>query len=134
MAEKKDLMSRLKAFEIKELESNEAVQSILQNAKDRNMVFDLFGTPIKVVTAFPREVRYIYERKSKRDSNEPLSLKDIEGDAYTIISKLCKEEPFNTPQFWEYFDTETGMLWGVFNSIYEGIAKNEEKIGDFRKK
>ena len=134
MAEKKDLISRLKAFESKELESNELVQKILENAIERHLLFDLCGTPIKVVPAFPREVRYFYEKNRNRDKSKPLEFGEIEEEAYMIMSKLCKDSPFNTADFWEYFDTKTGMFWGTFNSVYEGIEKNEEKIGDFRKK
>lgn len=134
MADKKDLMSRLKAFESSELDSNEMVQKILESANERYLLFDLCGTPIKIVSAFPREVRYFYEKNRNRDKSKPLEFSEIEEDAYMIMSKLCKEAPFNTPEFWGYFDSKTGMFWGTFNSVYEGIEKNEEKIGDFRKK
>ncbi|HOL40771.1 MAG TPA: hypothetical protein PLY78_02930 [Methanospirillum sp.] len=133
MVEKKDLLSRLKEFELKELESNELVQKILENEKERHLLFDLAGVPIKVVAAFPREVRYFYEQNRTRKEKD-LRFSDIEADAYKIAAQLCLEAPFNTPQFWEYYDTMTGKFWGVFNAMYEGIEKNEEKIGDFRKK
>jgi hypothetical protein len=134
MAESKDLMQRLKSFESKELDSNELVQKILENEKDRNQTFDLAGVPIKVVSAFPREVRYMYERNKKRGKDKPVDFSDIESEGYEIAAKLCLESPFNTPEFWEYYDTHTGKFWGVLNSMYAGIEKSEEKIGDFRKK
>jgi len=134
MAEKKDLLSKLKEFELKELEGNETVQKILENAKTRYLTFDLVGEPLHVVCAFPREVRYFYEKNRTRTDKEKLKFEDVEHDAYDIMAKLCIDAPFNTSAFWEYFDTHTGMFWGTFNSIYQGIEKSEEKIGDFRKK
>lgn len=134
MAEKKDLLSRLKDFEVKELESNESVQKIIENAKARHLIFDLCGEPIKIVAAFPREVRYFYEKNRTRTDKDKLTFESVEHDSYEIMAQLCVESPYNTKQFWEYFDTHTGMFWGTFNSIYQGIEKNEEKIGDFRKK
>lgn len=134
MAEKKDLMSRLQAFEVKELEDNEVVQRILEKEKERCLYFDLGGESIRIAAAFPREVRYFYEQNRKRPKDKPLEFSEIEADAYKIASKLCLDSPFNTPAFWEYYDTQTGKFWGVFNSIYAGIEKNEEKIGEFRKK
>lgn len=134
MAEKKDLLSRLKDLELKELEGNETVQKILENAKERALIFDLVGEPVRVACAFPREVRYFYEKNRTRSDKDKLKFEDVEHDAYDIMAKLCLDAPFNTPAFWEYFDTHTGMFWGTFNAIYQGIEKNEEKIGDFRKK
>ena len=133
MAEMKDLLSKLKDFELKELEGNETVQKILENEKERHLIYDLAGIPVKVVAAFPREVRYFYEQNRNRKDKD-LKFSEVEHDAYFIASKLCLEKPFNMPAFWEYYDTLTGKFWGVFNSIYAGIEKNEEKIGDFRKK
>ena len=134
MAEKKDLLSRLKDFELKELESNETVQKIIENARQRSLTFDLVGEPIRVVCAFPREVRYFYEQNRTRTDKDKLKFSDVEHDAYGIMALLCLDSPYNTAQFWEYFDSNTGMFWGIFNSIYQGVEKNEEKIGDFRKK
>ncbi len=107
---------------------------ILENAKERALIFDLVGEPVRVVCAFPREVRYFYEKNRTRSDKDKLKFEDVEHDAYDIMAKLCLDAPFNTPAFWEYFDTHTGMFWGTFNAIYQGIEKNEEKIGDFRKK
>lgn len=141
MAEKKDLsskegelMNRLKRFEGTELANNEVVQRILEKAKERCMTFDLEGEPIRIVTAFPREVRYFYEKQRSRPAGEKVNFSEIEADAYKVAAQFCLDAPFNTPDFWEYYDTMTGRFWGIFNSIYSGIEKNEEKIGDFRKK
>ncbi len=134
MAEKKDLLSRLKDLELKELEGNETVQKILENAKERALIFDLVGEPVRIACAFPREVRYFYEKNRNRSDKDKLKFEDVEHDAYDIMAKLCLDSPFNTPAFWDYFDTHTGMFGGTFNSVYQGIEKNEEKIGDFRKK
>lgn len=134
MAEKKDLLSRLKDLELKELESNEIVQKILENEKSRCLVYDLAGTPVRVVSAFPREVRYYYEEQRTRPKDTPIQLSQVESENYDIMSKLCLDAPFNTAAFWDYYDTETGKFWGVFARIYEEIEKSEEKIGDFRKK
>lgn len=137
--ESKDLMSenpmfdRLLKFESKELESNEEVQKILENASQRHLIFDLFGVPVKVVTAFPRDVRYFYEKNRGRQ-NQQISFKDVEKEGYWILSRLFIEAPYNTAEFWEYLDSKTGTIWGIFNSVYAGVEKSEEKIGDFRKK
>jgi len=134
MAESKDLFKRLQALESKELDDNELVQKILSNEADRHLIFDLAGVPIKIVAAFPRAVRYFYEQNRKRPKDTPIEFSEVEADAYKIAAQLCIEAPFNTPAFWEYYDTKTGKFWGVFNSIYAGVEKSEEKIGDFRKK
>jgi hypothetical protein len=125
---------RFRNFEAKELESNELVQRILENEKKRCLIFDLAGEPIKIVAAFPRAVRYFYEQQRKRPKDTQVDFADIETDGYNIMAQLCLDAPFNTAKFWEYYDINTGKFWGVFNSIYEGIEKSEEKIGDFREK
>ena len=130
----KDLFARLQSFESKELDANELVQKILTNEKERHLVYDLAGVPIKIAAAFPRSVRYFYEQNRKRSKDTPIEFSEIEADGYKIAAQLCLEDPFNTPVFWEYYDNATGKFWGVFNAIYAGIEKNEEKIGDFRKK
>lgn len=133
MVDQKDLLSRLKELDLKELEGNETVQKILENEKARHLVYDLAGVPVKIVAAFPREVRYFYEQNQLKQGGKQ-KMEDVEREAYGIAAQLCIEAPFNTPEFWEYYDTMTGKFWGVFAKIYEGITKSEEKIGDFRKK
>jgi hypothetical protein len=129
-----DLFARLQTLELKELQSNELVQKIIENERDRCLEFDLGGEPIRVAAAFPREIRYFYESQKKRPKDTPIEFKDVERDGYMVMSKLCLDAPFNTEAFWEYYDTMTGKFWGVFNSIYAGIEKNEERIGEFRQK
>ena len=82
MAEKKDLLSRLKDLELKELEGNETVQKILENAKERALIFDLVGEPVRIACAFPREVRYSYEKNRNRSDKDKLKFEDVEHDAY----------------------------------------------------
>jgi hypothetical protein len=130
----KDLQRRLMNLESSELKDNEEVQKILENIKSRHLIFDLVGVPVRTVAAFPREVRYIYERNQKRDPNMPLAFSDLEQENYKIMAKLFLDAPYNTPEFWELFDESSGMMWGTLNAVYEGIERNEQKIGEFRKK
>ena len=108
MAEKKDLLSRLKDLELKELEGNETVQKILENAKERALIFDLVGEPVRVVCAFPREVRYFYEKNRTRSDKDKLKFEDVEHDAYDIMAKLCLDAPFSIPSRWSFLGIPTG--------------------------
>lgn len=130
----RDLQNRLQKVEGSDLRDNEEVQKILQNAKERYQIFDLCGVPVRVVCAFPREVRYIYEKNRKRDPNTPIEFSEVEQENYKVMSMFFLDPPYNTPEFWELFDSDNGMMWGHLNAVYEGIEESERRIGSFRKK
>ena len=148
------------AFEsIENTETKEVIESIsgeefLTEFKRRYKVYEYTkGKGIRITPTIPKQVRKEFLKiqrneakflKGLDDENMLDALEKISDEGFLIqnekdlkviaslTSQVCLDSPFNTIEFWNQFEDQTGMLSRVFTEIIEICGATEKEIIRFR--
>lgn len=112
----------------KEAEANAEIKALLTTFKTVPKEIEVFGIKLKVLPTIPRKLRKeISKFESITDDMEA-----TEQHTYTILSKVCTDDPFNKPETWEYLDEKTGMVPELMRTIFNEAYEVEKKLKKFR--
>jgi hypothetical protein len=112
----------------KEAEANAEIKALLTTFKTVPKEIEVFGIKLKVLPTIPRKLRKeISKFESIADDMEA-----TEQHTYTILSKVCTDDPFNKPETWEYLDEKTGMVPELMRTIFNEAYEVEKKLKKFR--
>lgn len=109
-------------------EIHSEIKALLTIFKTVPKEIEIFGIKLKVLPTIPRKLRKeIAKFESISDDMEATEL-----HTYTILSKVCTDEPFNKPETWEYLDEKTGMVPELMRTIFNEAYEVEKKLKKFR--
>ena len=112
----------------KEAEANAEIKALLTTFKTVPKEIEVFGIKLKVIPTIPRKLR---KEISKFESISD-DMEATEQHTYTILSKVCTDDPFNKPETWEYLDEKTGMVPELMRTIFNEAYEVEKKLKKFR--
>ena len=110
------------------LEEDEKIRKMITSSKERYKVVNIGETEVRIKPTIPRDVRREIERITKSDS----SVEESERLMYDLIAKMCRDDPFNKADTWEYIDNETGRCMEFLANIYKEALSTEAQIKNFR--
>lgn len=112
----------------KEAEANAEIKALLTTFKTVPKEIEVYGIKLKVLPTIPRKLRKeISKFESIADDVEATEL-----HTYSILSKICTDDPFNKPETWEYLDEKTGMVPELMRTIFNEAYEVEKKLKKFR--
>ena len=116
---------------LKVVEEDEQIKQFILTNKGKLTDFEVYGLKLKIPAVIPRKLRHeISKIRQKGD----VEIEEAEQDSYYLLSLLCQGEPFNTTEFWEGVDNETGMAMDILAEVLTQGYKTEEKVKRFRGK
>lgn len=112
-----------------EIKGNPTIKALITNSKGKFKTFKVNDVEVKILYSIPRTLRHEIESYQGKDQ---IPIGETESIVYSLIAKMCIEDPFNKPETWEYIDNETGMALNILSDIFAEVSKTENQIKSFR--
>ena len=127
--ELQEISQKLTEERAKMLEADERVRKMILSSKERYKIVKIGETDVRIRPTIPRDVRRQIEKITKSDS----SVEESEVLMYSLIARMCLDDPFDKSDTWEYIDNETGQAMEFLAMIYKEALSTESEIRDFRR-
>jgi len=123
-----DRIKKLDEMVSQDTESNEEIKALLTKFKTAPREIEVFGIKLKVIPTIPRNLR----KEIAKFESMYNDIEATEEHTYRILSKICVDPPFNSPETWEYLDEKTGTVPEIMREIFNEAYNLEKKIKKFR--
>ena len=124
-----ELNQKLTAERQKLLEQDENVRKMILSSKERYKIVRIGETDVRIRPTIPRDVRRQIEVITKSDS----SVEESEVLMYSLIARMCLDDPFDKADTWEFIDNSTGEAMNFLSLIYKEALNTESEIRNFRR-
>jgi len=124
-----ELNQKLTAERQKLLEQDENVRKMILSSKERYKIVRIGETDVRIRPTIPRDVRRQIEVITKSDS----SVEESEVLMYSLIARMCLDDPFDKADTWEFIDNSTGEAMSFLSEIYKEALNTESEIRNFRR-
>lgn len=133
----KEGFRELREEELSQFEANEEIQNIIRSTSAKYKTLRLGDVDIRIRNDIPRHVRKVIAQIEDTGDESDTNAKQVENAelaAYTIMSALCVDAPFNTIAAWRYLDDTIGNVLTIAKQTADELRKHDEKLIEFRRK
>lgn len=125
---------KLDAAEIKALEENEELKSLITSVKTLSKSIRLGNKDIRIKAYMRKQLRTKFIKVSKKlgEIEGVEEVESIERLFYPLVAAMCLDPPFNEAKTWQYIDEQEGCIQDVTMKIIAEVNNTDVKIKSFR--
>jgi hypothetical protein len=127
-----EALKRINSVEKEEASGGDLLRNLINNVNNRHKVIRIEGDPpveIRIKPLMDRKLRHYINDVSEKIEGD---LEKSEDLMYEVLSKMCLDDDFRTPEMWQALDEEYGIASEVMELLFEENRQNEKKIKTFR--
>jgi hypothetical protein len=125
---------KLDAVEVKLMEENEEVKSLLNSINTSCKNIKMGEVNIRIKAFMPKKLRSAFMKVggevSKIEGIEGLDA--VEREFYPLVAQMCVDAPFNNAKTWQFIDERQGCITEVVMKIIAEVNSTDVKIKSFR--
>ena len=127
---------KLDAVEVKLMEENEEVKSLLNSISTSCKNITIGEANIRIKAFMPKRLRSAFMKVGGEISNiEGIEgLEEVEQKFYPLVAQMCVDAPFNDAKSWQFIDERQGCIQEVVMKIIAEVNSTDVKIKSFRGK
>lgn len=125
---------KLEEVEVKTLEDNEELKSLLNSVKIASKTIRLGNKDIRIRAYMKKNVRMRFIKISKQlgDIENVETVEKIEQQFYPLVAAMCLDPPYNESKTWQFIDDKEGCIQDVTMKIIAEVNSTDVKIKSFR--
>jgi hypothetical protein len=125
---------KLEEAEVKTLEDNEELKSLLNSVKTSSKTIRLGNKDIRIRAYMKKNIRIRFVKISKLlgDIEDVEEVEKIEQQFYPLVAAMCLDSPYNESKTWQFIDDKEGCIQDVTMKIIAEVNSTDVKIKTFR--
>jgi hypothetical protein len=125
---------KLDEAEVKTLEENEELRSLLSSVKSSSKSIRLGNKDIRIKAYMKKQLRSKFIKVSRKlgEIDGVEDVEAIEQQFYPLVAAMCIDAPYNNSKTWQYIDDQEGCIQDVTMRIIAEVNNTDVKIKSFR--